>query len=177
VRLVYPIAKERWIVKVAADRTTVLSRRKSPKHGKLLQVFDELIRFPSLLADPNLTLELLLTQEEEVRHHDPTRRSRRSWSRRGWMTHERRLLDVLSVHHFASPADLLSLLPPSLLTPTAEPFTTADLAAALKERKPLARKVAYCLRESGVLRVVGKHGNAYLYSLSHKSYPIHGSGS
>jgi len=163
VRLVYPIAQERWIVKVDEDRTTVLSRRKSPKRGTLLSVFDELIRFPSLLADPNLTLELLLTQEEEVRHHEPHRRSRRSRSRRGWMTHERRLLDVLSVHRFQDSSDLSELLPDALADPDAAPFSTRDLAAALKERNNLARKMAYCLRESGVLQVVGKRGNALLY--------------
>jgi hypothetical protein len=177
VRLVYPIAKERWIVKVKADRATVLSRRKSPKRGKLLHVFNELIRFPSLLAEPNLTLELLLIQEEEVRHHEPNRRSRRSWSRRGWMTHERRLLEVLSAHRFERPADLLRLLPPSVLAHDAAPFTTSDLAAALKERKPLAQKTAYCLRESGVLQVVGKRGNAFLYRPTNRSYPFHTQGS
>ena len=163
VRLVYPIAYERWIVKVDQDRTTVLSRRKSPKRGKLLHVFNELIRFPTLLAEPNLTLELLLIQEEEVRHHEPGRRSRRSWGRRGWMTHERRLLDVLSSHRYADPMDLAALLPEPLAAPDTEPFTTRDLAAALKEPKHLARKMAYCLRESGVLKVAGKRGNAFLY--------------
>jgi hypothetical protein len=166
VRLVYPIAQDRWIVKVDRDRSTVLERRKSPKHGKLIHVFDELIRFPNLLTEPNLTLELLLTQEEEVRHHEPQRRSRRSRGRRGWMTHERRLLDVVSVHRFARPADLAALLPAALSTPKAAPFTTRDLAAALGERKRLAQKMAYCLRASGVLVVVGKRGNAFLYRLA-----------
>ena len=161
--LVYPIARDRWLVKVDQDRTTVLDRRKSPKHGRLVHVFDELIRFPALLAEPNFTLELLLIQEEEVRHHEPNRRSRRSWSRRRWMTHERRLLDVLSAHRFDTPDDLAALLPASLLAVDAEPFTTADLAAALNERKRLAQKIAYCMRKSGVLQVVGKKGNAFLY--------------
>lgn len=163
VRLVYPIAQDRWIVRVAPDRTTVLSRRKSPKHGRLVQVFDELVRFPALLAEPNMTLELLLIQEEELRHHETGRRSRRSWQRGGWMTHERRLLDVLAVHRFSSPTDLAALLPESLSGSGAAPFTTDDLATALGEPKRLAQKMAYCLRESGVLRVVGKRGNALLY--------------
>lgn len=166
VRLVYPIAQDRWIVKVDQNRTTVLSRRKSPKHGKLVHVFDELIRFPTLLANPNLTLELLLTQEEEVRHHEPQRRSRRSWRLRGWMTHERRLVDVLASQWFECPADLVALLPASLVSSTSTPFTTRDLATALDESKRLAQRMAYCLRKSHVLTVVGKRGNAYLYQLA-----------
>jgi hypothetical protein len=163
VRLVYPIAQDRWIVRVDRDRSTVLSRRKSPKHGSLLQVFDELVRFPALLAEPNFELELLLTREEEVRHHEPERRSRRSWGRRGWMTHERRLLEVLSAHRFSQPADLTALLPDALIAPHAAPFTTRALASALKEPRRTAQRVAYCLRESGVLQIVGKKGNAFLY--------------
>jgi hypothetical protein len=163
VRLVYPIAQDRWIVRVDRDRSTVLSRRKSPKHGTLLHVFDELVRFPALLSEPNFELELLLTQEEEVRHHEPGRRSRRSWGRRGWMTHERRLLEVLSTHRFSQPKDLATLLPDALIAPRAAPFTTRDLAAALREPRRTAQKVAYCLRKSGVLQVVGKRGNAFLY--------------
>jgi hypothetical protein len=165
VRLVYPIAQERWIVKVDADRTTVLGRRKSPKRGRLIEVFNELIRFPALLAEPNMTLELLLIQEEEVRYHDPHRRSRRSWRRRGWMTHERRLVDVLSAHCYERPADLAALLPDSIRDPQAGPFTAADLAAALKAPRRLAQKMAYCLRRSKVLSVVGKRRNAHLYRL------------
>jgi hypothetical protein len=171
VRLVYPIARERWIVKVDADRTTVLGRRKSPKRGRLIEVFNELIRFPALLAEPNLTLELLLIQEEEVRYHDPHRRSRRSWRRRGWRTHERRLIDVLSSQRYDRPADLAALLPASIRDPQAPPFTTTDLAAALKTRRRLAQKMAYCLRKSQVLSVVGKRRNAHLYQVARPQRP------
>ena len=34
VRLVYPIAREKWIVKVGEDGTTPISRRRSPKRGQ-----------------------------------------------------------------------------------------------------------------------------------------------
>ena len=45
------------------------------------------------------------------------------------------------------------------------PFGTADLAAAAGISRPLARKVAYCLRRCGLAQVVGKEGNAILYQL------------
>jgi hypothetical protein len=160
VHLVYPIAREKWIVKVARDREKVLGRRKSPKRGRPVQVFEELVSFPGLIAEPSFSLELLLTQEEEVRHHDP----RRGWRRRGWMTHERRLLGVVERRRYETPSDLAALLPPSLAAADAPPFTTADLARALKERRRLAQRMAYCLREMGVLVPVGKRGNAILYA-------------
>jgi len=153
VRLVYPIAREKWIIRLAEDG---LSRRKSPKRGGVEHVFEELVHIPKLLSNPNFSLDVLLTQEEEVRRYD----GRRGWRRHGWVTDERRLLEVVDQHLFETPADICTLVPPTL----PEPFTTADLAAALGKRRRLARKMAYCLREMGALAPVGKQGNAILYT-------------
>jgi hypothetical protein len=156
VRLVHPIAREKWIVKVAEDQRTQLSRRKSPKRCTWQAVFEELVSFPSLLAEANFSLEVVLIQEEEVRRHD----DRRGWRRRGWVTQERRLLHVVDRRIFVRPADMADLIPPTV----AEPFTTADLAAALARPRRLAQKMAYCLREMGVIEPVSKQGNAFLYT-------------
>jgi hypothetical protein len=155
VLLVHPIARERWIVKQAGDGKTTISRRKSPKRGRYVHVFEELVSFPTLLAEANFTLEVVLTQEDEIRRHHPGR----AWRRRGWVTHKRRLLDVVENRQFARPADLADLLPPALPTP----FSTADLARALKQRRRLAQRMAYCLREMGVITPAGKRGNGILY--------------
>ncbi len=155
VRLVYPIARQKWIVKLAEDGHSRLSRRKSPKRGMVEDIFAELVSFPTLLASPNFSLEVLLIQEEEVRRHDPARR----WRRQGWVTHERRLLEVVDRQRFETPADLAALLPPTL----PEPFTTSDLAASLPRPRRLAQRMAYCLREMQVIDPVGKQGNAILY--------------
>jgi len=155
-RLVYPIAREKWIVKLAKDGSGRLNRRKSPKRGVLEQVFAELVSFPDLLSNPNFSLEVLFIQEDEVRRYD----GRRGWRRKGWVTHERRLLQVVERQLFETPADMGNLVPSAL----AEPFTTSDLASAIGQRRWLAQKMAYCLREMGVLAPVGKQGNAILYS-------------
>lgn len=154
-RLVYPIAREKWIVKLADDLETQTSRRKSPKRGALVEVFSELVSFPHLLARPGFSLEVLHIQEEEVRRHEPGR----AWRRRGWVTHERRLLAVVGRHHFESPTDVSELLPPGL----PQPFTTADLAQGLGKGRWLAQKMAYCLREMGTIEPAGKRGRAVLY--------------
>jgi len=97
----------------------------------------------------------VLTQEEELRRYD----SRRAWRRRGWVTVERHLLRVVGRKLFQTPDDVARLLPAAL----PEPFTTADLAAALKRPRRLAQQMAYCLRQMGLLQPVGKEGNALLY--------------
>jgi hypothetical protein len=153
VRLVYPIAREKWIVKLRGGGK---SRRKSPKRGALEELFVELVSFPELLASPNFSLEVLFIQEEEVRHHDPTR----AWRRRGWVTQERRLLQVVGQRLFRTPADMGALVPPTL----PQPFTTLELATAIARPRWLAQKMAYCLRAMGVIEPAGKRGNAILYT-------------
>jgi len=156
VRLVYPVAEQKWIVKLSARGQGSHSRRKSPKRGTFHDIFGELVSFPSLMAHDRFSLDVLLIHEEELRRYD----GRRGWRRRGWVTHERRLLEVIARRQFATPADLAELVPASL----AEPFTTSDLAAAIGRPRRLAQRTAYCLREMGAIQAVGKEGNAFLYA-------------
>jgi len=154
VRLVYPIAAEKWIVRLSADGAQE-GRRKSPRHGSVYELFRELVSFPHLIAHPNFSLEVLLIQEEEVRQRGPAR----AWRRRGWGTVERRLVGVVDRRLFAAPADPAALIPASL----EEPFTTAALAGAIDQPRWLARKMVYCLRGMDVITEAGKAGRAARY--------------
>ena len=146
VRLVHPIAVEKWIKKVDEGGVEI-SRRKSPKRGVAADVCAELVSFPALLGHPHLTLEVLLVHEEEVRRPDPG-----AWRGRGWRSAERRLIGIVERIEFESPADLVSVLPGDL----PDPFTTAELAVRLRRTRHLAQEVTYCLREAGVLDAVGR---------------------
>ncbi len=156
-RLVIPIAATRAIVK-RDDEGGEQAPRRSPKRGRLYDVFSELVALPSLLGDSNLQVEVLLIDEEEVRRKSDTR----GWRRHGWVTEERRLVDVIDRVCFHHPADFLAIVPPAL----AEPFTTADLADAVSCSRRLAQQMAYCLRKMGVIAVVGKKQNALCYERS-----------
>jgi hypothetical protein len=156
-RLIYPIAREKWIVRLAGTgRNRAAGRRRSPKRGALEHVFKELVSFPKLIVNPNFSIEVLLTREEEVRRFD----GKRGWRRGGWVTHERRLLEVVGHVVLSEPADLRSLIPPDLT----EPWTTAELAIAIGQPRWLAQKMVYCLREMSAAKMVGKRGNAILYT-------------
>ena len=155
-RLVYPIARDKWILRLAGKGDEVLSRRRSPKRGALEQVFAQLVSFPWLIAHPGFSIEVLSVQEEEVRCYD----GKRGWRRKGWVTRERRLLDVVGRKVLDGPKDLLGFIPPDLT----EPWTTGDLSAAIGQPRWLSQKIVYCLREAGVARVVGKKKNAILYT-------------
>jgi hypothetical protein len=155
VRLVFPIAAQKCIVRLSDDGAVEQGRRKSPKRGSVLELFRELVSFPHLISHPNFSLEVLLIQEEEVRQQGLAR----NWRRRGWGTVERRLVQVVERRQFATPADLAALIPAAL----EEPFTTAGLADAIHQPRWLAQKMTYCLRSAGAIAEAGKQGKATRY--------------
>ena len=154
VRLAYPIAQERWILKIHPHGSSQPSRRKSPKRGDVLDVFSELVSFPALIREENFSIELIIIEEEQVRQFGRTRRGRMRW-----ITEERRLLGVLNRVLLESPEDVWALIP-SDLPPS---FTTSDLAEALKRPRWFAQKVAYCLKHMDAITPCGKNGRSILY--------------
>lgn len=154
IHIVHPVAGRKWIVRGPHDGKPS-SRRKSPKQGSVYSIFAELVSFPWLLDHPNFSVEVLVTDQEELRRFD----GNTSWRRKGWSVVERRLLDVTERAVFLSAQDLSSLLPADL----PEPFTTADLASYAQQPRRLGQQLAYCLRETGVLEIAGKTGNTLQY--------------
>jgi hypothetical protein len=157
VRLIYPIVQEKWIVRLAAGDGVGVIRRKSPKRGRLEDLFWELVSIPQLLSNPNFSLEVLMITQEEVRRYERKRR----WRRKGWLIEGRRLLKVLDQREFVASADWLGFLPEGL-----ESFTTSDLATRMNTRRDLAQKMAYCLREGRMIELIGKRGRANLYRVA-----------
>ncbi|MFQ3567488.1 MAG: hypothetical protein SNJ59_10875 [Aggregatilineales bacterium] len=157
VRLVYPVAQSRWVVRAAADGT-VLRRRKSPVRGVAEQVFRELVSIPKLALHPHFSLEVLLIEEEQIWRDD----GRGSWRRQRWSIADRRLLRVIDQLPLDAAGDYQALLPPGL----PEAFTTAELAEGLGQPRRLAGQMVYCLREMGLVKAHGKRGRAVLYRQS-----------
>jgi hypothetical protein len=154
VLLLHPIPQQKWIVRQTAVGEPI-SRRKSPKKGQPLDLFSELMRIPHLLPHPNLVVGALLTQQEEIWRDD----GQGSWRRKGWSLHDHRLLEVVELHTFAAPADLLTLLPLDL----PQPFTNRQLAKLAKIRVNLAQRITYTLARCGALEQCGKASRAYTY--------------
>jgi hypothetical protein len=156
-RIVFPVPAERRIIRID-DHGEVLSARRSPLRGTALDVFDRLVSFPSLIAHPNFVVEVLLCKEDHVRGPE----AKRSKSgRRRVDPGERRLVEVLDSVVLDSPEACAALLPESLGAD--EPFTTRELATALKVRMILAQRIAYCLRAMEQLEDAGRRGRAPLH--------------
>jgi hypothetical protein len=157
-RLVHPIARRKWIVRVAEPSSRVVSRRRSPKKGKLTDLFDELIWVPDLVDEDNFSLEVLMVEEEEIRCND----GRGSWRRKGVSIKDHKLLDVYENVTFTTREDFRRFLPIDL----PQPFSNNSLAETLGISVRQARRMTYCLRKMGVIQVVGKNGKALLFETS-----------
>ena len=156
VRLVYPIPQQKWIVNVT-ESGEIIRRRKSPRKGRLIDLFYELVRTPKLIKEENFSLEVLMIEEEEVRCND----GKGSWRRRGVSVKDRRLMNVHSKTLFKSEKDFHRFLPSGLI----KPFTNKKLAKRSRVSINLARKITYCLRNMGVIAAVGKRGKELIFEV------------
>jgi hypothetical protein len=161
VNVVYPIAIERIIFTLDPKTGDVLSKRKSPKRGKIEDVFEELVYYPDILSVSGVSLEILLVHLEEVRIKD----GRGSWRRKGVSIHDKRLVDVEERRILKKPADILSLLPAEL----PNEFTSADIAEILGRNRRFGGAVAYVLSHSGLSDAAGKRGRLILYRLKKRA--------
>lgn len=157
VTVVKPIIARKQLVKLARRGGKVLERRLSPKRGKLLDVFDELVYFTNVFPHKRLTLEVVLVEVEELRYPGHGRRRRRR--SRDFEIEDQRLLSVVEVHRFRTLGDLRNILPRQL----PKTFHTGHLAECLDVTRCTAQRIAYCLRETGAIKRAGKQGNALLY--------------
>lgn len=160
VLVVKPIVLSRLLVKRRRKNGPVQHRRRSPKRGRALDLFHELIYFTRVFPHPRLTLEAPLIDIEEWRY--PGHGRRRRWRASDYRIEDQRLVAVHETLRLRDAADLRRLAPAPLPTP----FHTAHLAEALDVPRWFAQRVAYCFRETGAARPTGKQGNTLLYEFA-----------
>jgi hypothetical protein len=157
VLVVKPIIVRKHLVKRKREGGQIVSRRRSPKQRTLLDVFEELVHFTRVFPHKRLTLEVLLVEIEEWRY--PGHGRRRRYRDNDHEVEDQHLLEVHAVHEFRSAGDLCRLLPPEL----PKQFHTGHIATGLSVDRWVAQRMAYCLRNTGALKQVGKLGGAWLY--------------
>ena len=157
VLVVKPIIVSKHLVKQQYAGGKIVTRRRSPKQRTLIDVFEELVHFTRVFPHRRLTLEVLLVEIEELRYPG---HGRRRWRRdNDHLVEDQRLLNVLGEHQFRTAADLCRMLPAAL----PQPFHTGQIAEGLGVQRSIAQRMAYCLRETGAIKSVGKLRGAWLY--------------
>lgn len=154
VRVVYPIAKIKWITYLSKSGE-VVKKRKSPKKGKIVDLFAEMVHIAKLVNYENFSFEVLLIEEEEVRCND----GKGSWRRKGVSIKDRKLLKVFSSVIFENRNSYLNFIPNNLHAS----FTNRILAKELRISIKAAQKITYCLRKMKILTIDGKKKRALLF--------------
>ena len=157
VRVIKPVVLGRRLVRRAGRDGADLSARFSPKRGMIADAFDDLVGLAKLFPHPNLGVDVMAVDIDELR----LVRSRGRGRGPVYTVLDRRLRDVIATVALDRPRDLWTLLPDSLT----DPFTTHDLARQLGRPLAFAQRVAYCLRLSGAAAAVGKRGNQHIYAI------------
>ena len=162
VRIVHPVALETLITKLS-DTGALVSSRRSPRRGRVEEVFRELASIADLLPHPAIVVDVVLVRAVETRVDD----GRGSWRRRGVSIVARQLGAVVETRSFCSAADYLGVLPAGL----DRRFTNGDLIAAGGLRYRDAQPITSALRKMGLLDLVDKRGREQVYEISARLRP------
>ena len=158
VKVVFPIARIKRILKRKSKKHKYSKPRKSPKKGVFFDLFHELISISPLLNNPAFSLEVVFIEEFEKRIFDKNK----TWRRNGWVIEERCLHKVLDSVLINNSQDLFDYV---FEYPVKIEFTTKDIAEILKIRINLARKIVYCFKKMDLIEKIGSKRKFYLYQI------------
>lgn len=156
--VVYPVARVKRLIWVNPETGETTPPRRSPKTGRVWDVFHELYRLRPLLPDDRFTLRVVLLDMEEYRLQD-------GWSRDGKKGSHRmeRLPTALGeVFDLRTPADYAALLPPDL----PHPFTGGDLARLARIPRNKAGEIINIMYTIEAIIRKGKSGRSYTYEIA-----------
>ena len=153
VTVVHPIPAVRHLSWINPEDGSIISRRKSPKRGRVRDVAKELYWLSEFIGDPRFTLRLLLIELEEYRMAD-------GWSRdgkRGSNRYERFPTALLGDVTLSTPADYAAYFLPDTLTSPAPDgevpvFTAADYARATGIRGKATYSMIHLLEHLGLIQ-------------------------
>lgn len=155
VTVVYPIARIKYLSWIDEETGECSKPRKSPVRGSVYRAFVELYKIKGSLTSENLRLCFPLLEVEEYRLLNGWSRDRKKGSCR----YDRVPLALLDEIRLEKPQDYLQLIPRDL----PEPFTAAEFAKAVGEKKHIAGIVLHVLNYLKVLERCENRGRCYTY--------------
>ena len=155
VTIVYPIPHQKWLGWIDKETGEITKLRKSPKIGSIYQIFIELYRIKQFLNHENLRFCFPFIDIEEYRLLDGWSKDKKKGSHR----YDRVPVALKDEVRIECKEDYLQFIPYEL----PEPFTSKELAKAIKIHKRDATLVLNILNHVGAVERVGKKGNAFTY--------------
>ena len=157
VRVVYPMAYEKYLSWIDPESGAVSSRRKSPKRCTMYDAIFELYKIKPFLKNPNLSVTVLMMDMEEYKLLN-------GWSydkKRGAERFDRIPVGIRKIVKLDCPQDYMQFVPDGLESG----FTSADFASAAHIDRGTASDVLGMLNYMEQVRRVGKKGNAFIYDI------------
>ena len=157
VTVVHPIVREKFLCWVDAETGEVVSRRRSPRKGRVTDILPEIYRLPKLQNHPNLSFAALLMDVEEYRLLDGWNRDKKRGSHRM----ERFPIAIDSMIELQTPLDFAALLPE-----LPEEFTRKELSAAIRLSTTTTAYAVRVWERAGCILQTGKLGRQFTYKRS-----------
>lgn len=157
ITVVYPIIAQKNLIWLDMQSGELTAPKRSPKHGKPCYALPELVRIIDLLDNDNMSVNLLMLKADEYRMLDGWDKTRH----KGATKIDKIPTELLDVIRVESLDDIYKLFPSEL----SEKFSAKDFYKAIGRGGRGAWLTLKILVNKGVLKIVEKKGNAYLYSV------------
>ena len=158
VTVVYPITSTKWLIWADTETGEITKKRKSPKKGTKYDVFFELYQIKQLVTHPNFRLCIVLTDMEEYRKLNGYSADKKKGSSR----YERIPIGIVDEIFINDVLDYKKLIPEGL----PKNFTVKDYKKESRITTRCAQYACNVLCTVGVIKHIGKNGNAYIYTIS-----------
>jgi len=155
VRIIHPIPVNKTI-EVFDTKGKLLTRRKSPLHGSLWDLFDALLYAPELPLIKNVQIEVVLADITEKRVKD----GKGAWRRKGISIKDKELTAYHESVVFAKKSDFTRFIP----FKKGEEFTVSSHAQKAGIKRHISQKALYVLTKMKVINRIGKKGKAWVYA-------------
>ena len=155
VTVVYPVIRERRLIWIAPEDGTAHPPRKVSKKRKISDILPELSKIKDFIGNENLTIRIYVISADEYRMLDGYGAEKKKRATKYTIIPT----DIFEVRELCSREDCRMLIPEKLT----ETFTAKQFYSAIGMRGRRACFALDLLRNFGLIKIVGKLGNAYLY--------------
>lgn len=155
VNVVFPIAVKKYLSWVSPETGEIISRRKSPKKGKLWDILYELYALRPDMPLDGVKFTLVLCEVEDFKLLNGYGEDKK----KGAARFERIPTELCDIVTIKTTADYGKLIPPSL----GESFTAAEFAKAAKMTRRTAGRAIQTLVSLGVIKHISTEKRTYIY--------------
>ena len=157
ITVVYPLIQEKYINWIDPVSTEIVERRKSSYKRYIQDIFKELYWIKDYIVNEQIKLKIITLTAEEYKYLDGYGQNNK---------HKATKIDkvpskIINEINIQSVNDFKIFLPDTL----PKEFTSKDFQKYTKSRSKYLGSGLKILREIGVIKVVRKQGNAYVYEI------------